>query len=291
MKKIICLFAVFAMLLVGCTGSETSMSHSSAASEVIESSSQGEQATTSATQASSTQSGQAATFTLTVPEGYTLARIGMQLEEMGICTAAEFISATQTADYSSSPLIAAQPYNENRCFTLEGYLFPNTYEFYTTATPEEIARTMLNQLELELQGEIAQAIAESGYTTDEILTMASIIEKESFGQDIMALVSSVLHNRLEIGMRLQTDVTINYVEGAIKPFITGDEDRYNDYYNTYKCDALPAGPICNPGIQAIMAALNPADTNYFYFVTDSEQTYHFAETYEQHLINVEAAGL
>lgn len=229
------------------------------------------------------------TFTLTIPEGYTLARIGMTLEEMDVCTADEFIAASQEGDFSDYPLVAEQAENPNRCFKLEGYLFPDTYDIYYSNTPDEIIRRLLDHTEQIINSDLRAEIAASGYTVDEILAMASIIEKESFGEEHMANISSVLHNRLDINMRLQCDVTITYVEGAIKPFISGDKDRYNSYYNTFKCPALPAGPICNPGIAAIKAALRPADTNYFYFVTDSEKNYLFAETWEDHEANVAVA--
>lgn len=233
----------------------------------------------------------ASPMSITIPEGWTLPRIGMMLEEQGLCTEMEFIAATNTGDFSSYPLVAAQQADPNRCFKLEGYLFPDTYEIYSTDPPEVIIRKILDHTEQTITADMRAQIEQSGYNVDEILTLASIIEKEAFGHEEMPRISSVLHNRLDDGMQLQCDVTINYVEGAIKPFIEGDKDRYNDYYNTYKCPALPAGAICNPGIDAIRAALNPADTDFYYFVTDSEKKYYYASTYSEHQENVRAAGL
>ena len=92
-------------------------------------------------------------------------------------------------------------------------------------------------------------------------------------------------------MKLQMDSSIRYVENSVKPYITGDINRYNSYYNTYKCPALPAGPICNPGKQWITAALYPADTDYLYFVNDANGNYYYASTYEEHIANCEAAGI
>lgn len=228
---------------------------------------------------------------LTIPEGYTLARIGMTLEEMGVCTKEEFIQATQDGDFSEYPLIATQPENENRCFRLEGYLFPDTYEFYSNESPDAIVRRILNHTEQKISPGLRAEADKLGMNMDEILILASIIEKEAFGKHQMPYISSVLHNRLELDMQLQCDVTINYVEGAIKPFITGDKNRYNDYYNTYKCPALPAGAICNPSLEAIRAAIYPEDTDYLFFVTDADQNYYYAATYEEHLENMKAAGL
>lgn len=229
------------------------------------------------------------TFTLVIPEGYTLARIGMVLEDKGVCTADEFIAASQNGDFSAYPLIAEQIPSSKRCFKLEGYLFPDTYDIYSVDTPDAIIRKILDHTEQKISADLRAEIAASGYTVDEILAMASIIEKEAFGAEHMPNISSVLHNRLDSGMRLQCDVTITYVEGAIKPFITGEKDRYNSYYNTYKCAALPAGAICNPGLAAIKAAINSADTDYLYFVTDSEKNYYYAATWEEHEKNVASA--
>ena len=231
------------------------------------------------------------TMSVTIPEGYTLARIGMLLEENGICTADEFINASQTGDFSEFPLVAQQAENPNRCFKLEGLLFPATYEIYTGDGPDAIIRRMLAHTEKKIDDTLRAQIKESGFTVDEIITMASIIEKEAFGSEEMPKISSVLHNRLSDKMKLQCDVTITYVEGAIKPFITGDINRYNKYYNTYKCVALPAGAICNPSLDAIKAAVNPAQTNYLYFVTDKNNNYYYAATWEEHQQNLVTAGV
>lgn len=231
------------------------------------------------------------TQTITIPEGYTLPRIGMLLEEKGFCTAEEFIEASQTGDFSEFPLAVKMQQVENSCFKLEGILFPDTYEVYTGEKADAILRRMLANTEAKLGGELMAQIDASPYSLPEIITLASIIEKEAYGPAEMANISSVLHNRLDSGMKLQCDVTINYVEGAIKPFITGDKNRFNSLYNTYKCDALPAGPICNPGLDAIKAALYPAETDYLFFLTDKDKNYLYAATYEEHQKNVEAAGI
>jgi UPF0755 protein len=232
------------------------------------------------------------TVSITIPEGYTLARIAMLLEEKGLCTVDEFIDEAQSGKYHKIySLLLEQELNNSRCFALEGYLFPDTYEFYKNASLEDIINSFLANTERKITEDLRTQISVSAYTVDQIITMASIIEKESQGEEIMPIISSIFHNRLDSGMKLQSDVTIKYVEGAVKPFISGDINRYNEHYNTYKCDRLPAGAICNPGIKAILAALNPARTDYFFFVTDKEtQEYYFASTYEEHLQNVDLAG-
>ncbi len=299
MKKIFSCLLVFVMLLSGCAlgadseqVSSVNIDSSSSTPEI--SSVIAPSSTPQSVSSTATSGTQQDTFTLVVPEGYTLARIGLTLEEMGICTTDEWIAATQEGDYSAYSLIAEITPDVNRCFTLEGYLFPATYEFATTASIDDIIRTMLNTTEQRIDESLHAQIAASGYTVNEILALASMIEKESFGVEVMPMVSSVFHNRLDQGMQLQSDVTINYVEGAIKPFITGDVDRYNDYYNTYTTPALPAGPICNPGISAIQAAVAPAQTDYLFFVTDMNKEFYFEASYDAHLANIDeikAAGL
>lgn len=225
-------------------------------------------------------------MTLTIPEGWTLPRIGMELESMGVMTVHEFIDATQNGDFSDFPLVAKQIPNPNRAFVLEGYLFPDTYQFFFGDPPEAIIRRMLENLEVRITPALRSAVEESGYTFDEILALASIIEREAFGYPTMGDVSSVLHNRLNIGMQLQCDATIVYVEHAIKPFIDGDINRFNDYYNTYTAPGIPPGAIGNPGLDAIRAALFPNETGYLFFITAPDGTFHFTPYWEEHVRNV-----
>lgn len=281
MKRYIAMAAMAALLLSGCASRDVVEQTEETSQEVGQSQSEPEESQPEGPQE----------MQLVIPEGYTLARVGMTLEEMGICTAEEFIRETQNGDFSSYPLVAAQTPDENRCFLLEGYLFPDTYSIYSTETPNAVIGKLLSNTETRITPELRARIDTGGYTVDEILTLASIIEKEALGGYHMPMISSVLHNRLDAGMQLQCDVTIVYVEGAVKPFIDGDINRYNEYYNTYKCPALPAGAICNPGLAAIEAALSPADTDYYYFVTDEDRNYYYASTWEEHEENLVAAGL
>ncbi len=297
MKKTILLITtlLLCMLLTACFGNTDEASSSSAASSMpSESVSPSKDASldNSVEDSSLPASSQPPlTQMITIPEGYTLARIAMLLEEKGFCTIEEFITASQEGDFSEFTLAVKMQQVEDSCFKLEGILFPDTYEVYTGESPDAIIRRMLAHTEQMLGEKLMADIAASPYTVSEIFTLASIIEKEAFGAAEMRNISSVLHNRLDSGMKLQCDVTINYVEGAIKPFISGDKNRFNSLYNTYKCPALPAGPICNPGLDAIKAALEPADTDYLFFLTDKDKNYLYAVTYEEHKENVAAAGI
>lgn len=288
MKRLVC-SVLLITLLAGCAASpaSTTTGSSLAASSVVSSSGASSPEASSLSDLTSTSLPdsslvQPASVKIVIPEGYTLARIGITLEEAGICTAKEFIEAAQTDDFTNYTLIAAQAPNPNRCFTLEGYLFPDTYIFPSDVSVNTVIRTMLNNTEKQIPESLRSEIAAQGYTVDEILTLASIIEKEAFGAAEMNNISGVLHNRLKSGTKLECDVSIKYVEGAIKPFIEGDKDRYNSYYNTYKCAALPAGAICNPGKAAILAALNPTESDYMFFFTDKDKKYHYNVTYEEH---------
>ncbi len=220
------------------------------------------------------------TVRVTIPEGYSVAQIFDLLVKKGVCAKTDFLYSALNAEYDNT-LVKAIQENENRCFKLEGYLYPDTYEFYRLSKGTDVISKMLKNTELKITEEDRTRAKGLGYTVDEIITIASLIEKEAGDPQIMANIASVIYNRLNINMQLQLDASIYYVERYIKPYISGDINRYNSYYNTYKCSALPAGPICSPGKNAIQAALNPADTDYLYFYSDAEGNYYFSATYDE----------
>lgn len=222
------------------------------------------------------------TVKVTIPEGYSVAQTFDLLVKKGVCASTQQLYDTMSNyDYTYYPLVAEIPVNENRCFLLEGYLYPDTYEFYRLDKPENVIGKFLKNTESKITEDDRSKAESLGYSMNEILTIASLIEKEANTSENMANISSVIHNRLNQGMKLQLDASIYYVERYIKPYITGDINRYNSFYNTYKCSALPASPICNPGKKAIQAALNPADTDYLYFYSDSEGNYYYSVTYDE----------
>ena len=231
------------------------------------------------------------TVSVTIPEGYTLVEICKILEKKGVQTFYHTFSAALNGDYPSYGFTDTSKTTPNRRYALEGYLFPDTYEFHVGEKPYNIFAKILSKTNAVINAYQPYP----GMTMDQVVTLASLIEEEAFTGDTRANVSSVLHNRLVSGQRLELDKTIHYVEWYIKPLIqstsTTDINAYNSYYNTYKCPALPAGPITNPGRLAIEAALNPADTTYHYFVTDPAGNYYFATTWEEHLANLKTAGL
>ena len=117
-----------------------------------------------------------------------------------------------------------------------------------------------------------------GYSMDQILTIASLIQREGSNPDEVANIAAVIYNRLNAGMQLEMDATITYIESDVIPYFSGDIDPFRALYNTYKCPALPAGPICNPGLSTIEAALYPSDVPYLYFCLDARSNYYYAST-------------
>ncbi len=231
------------------------------------------------------------TVTVTFPEGKTLVQIFQMLEENGVCSFDALMQAVQTADFSTYPLIAAVSGDKDRAFALEGYLFPDTYEFYTNDDPVSVIKKFLNNAETRIDDTLRKRAEERGITIDEAIIIASIVQREGSKSSEVKKIAGVIYNRLDDGMPLQMDTTIFYLRDFVKPYITGDKDRYDDRYDTYKCTALPKGPICCPGLETITAALYPTDVDYYYFCHDAAANYYYAETYKEHLKNVKTAGI
>ena len=225
------------------------------------------------------------TVTVTFREGLTAEECAKLLEENRVCTAADFLAAVNSPA-SEFSFIAEIENPQERPFLLEGYIFPDTYEFYYDMDPQSVLKKFLNNYESKITEEYKLRAEELGYTMDEILRIASIIQEEAVDPE-MKKVSSVLHNRLNSSYgKLECDVTIFYLNEHVKPYVE-DVSVYSELYNAYKFSGLPAGPITNVGINAIEAALYPADTDYYFFLTDSDMNFHYAVTWNEHSKNVE----
>ncbi|HEU5462964.1 MAG TPA: endolytic transglycosylase MltG [Candidatus Binatia bacterium] len=212
--------------------------------------------------------------TVTIPEGLTVTEIAELLDKMQIAKKEKFLAASEDPSLSAALGFGAK--------NLEGYLFPSTYHF-TPATPErEIIITMADQFRKVSWPLLQQRDDVSALTAHEVLTLASIIEKETGIEAERPLISAVFHNRLKRQMPLQSDPTVIY---GIKDF-NGNLTRKNlqdtTPYNTYRIAALPPGPICNPGLSSIRAALQPAPVPYLYFVSKKDGTHVFSENIEAH---------
>lgn len=229
---------------------------------------------------------------VTFYEGMSMREIANLLEEKEVCSAQEFLEFMDTASFEYD-FEQKLPKDDKRFRKYEGYLFPDTYEFYVGESPSRVAKRFLSNFENKITDELNAKMKNMNLTLDQTITLASIIQEEASAPEQMANVSSVFHNRMASEgtfPRLESDVTIFYVEKDIKPYLDKHNQPMYDAYNTYVCEGLPVGPICNPGMDAIEAALNPADTNYLFFVTDKSGKFYFAETADEHYRNVRTAA-
>lgn len=223
----------------------------------------------------------------TIPEGYTIEMIAKKLETEGICTEAEFLDAVQQ-DYDYW-FLENIPEDEAIRYKLQGFLYPETYAITEEMTAEDIVKVMLNQFDKEFTEELRSQMEDQGKTVFEVVVIASMIERETLIDSERVMVSGVIKNRMEIGMMLQIDPTALYplTEGLYdKTTVTYDDIAIDSPYNTYKYYGLPIGPIANPSILSLEAALNPADHEFYYYHTDKEKndgSHIFTKTYEEHM--------
>lgn len=217
----------------------------------------------------------------TVPEGLTVAQTADILADKSLINKDEFMNLIANGNFDYE-FMDGLPAGENR---LEGFLFPETYDVFTSATEEDIINRMLSQFDLVFTDEYYRRAEELGYSVYDIVTIASLIEREARVDEERATVASVIYNRLAAGQQLQIDATVQYALGEQKERLTYKDLEIDSPYNTYKVPGLPAGPICSPGKASIEAALYPADTNYYYYVLKSKDdiTHNFAATYSEFL--------
>ena len=249
------------------------------------------------------------TVTIMIPEGFNAMQIGELLEENLVCRADDFEkyyrSKLEKYDFEEQITVS-----EDRFYALEGYLFPDTYEFYviddlpekpnmdTSQYAKQAAEKMYSNFESKITNSMYARAKELGMTFDQVITLASIIQKEGTNEENMANISSVFHNRLENMYEyphLQSDTTDHYIEDVIRPNIPSSSlalyENVINAYDTYTCEGLPAGPICSPGMEAINAALYPAETDYYYFLSSSDGIFYYASTIEKHEQNIVDAAL
>lgn len=230
------------------------------------------------------------TVTLVFPEGWSVPQIAARLEEYGVCDSSYFFKALNESAFDYQVLSSAVE-SDNRTYRLEGYLFPSTYDFFEGESANIAIRRMLDAFDDVWIDEYDKRAKALGYSVDEIITIASIIQREAADESQMGLVSSVIHNRLKnpsvSNGRLECDSTKDYIKNYITPITDVNlVNKYTDAYNTYLSQGLPPGPICNPGEAAIKAALYPSDTNYYYFCHDKFGNIYMAKTKSEHDSNV-----
>lgn len=217
-------------------------------------------------------------YRFTVPEGYTVAQIAALLEKNGLTDKQRFLDIAKEGDFP-------YPFLERRTDTryqLEGFLFPDTYEVSRNMSPEEIIGMMLRRFAEVFKEDYVRRAEELGMSVYDVVTLASVIEKEAKKPEERSIVSSVFHNRLKRGMKLESCATVQYALGTVKQRLTVEDTRYPSPYNTYLHPGLPPGPISCPGEAAIRAALFPADTEYLYFVARPDGSHVFSRTLTEH---------
>ncbi len=227
-------------------------------------------------------------ISITFPEGWTASDMAKRLTANGLA-GEDFLAVVNKPPKEVRDKYLFLGNSEE---SLEGYLFPDTYQFSREATAQEIVEKMLKNFSLKLSEEMRKEIASQKKDLREIIIMASIIEKEAKFASEMTIVSSVFWNRMAIGQRLQSDATLEYVLRDNKIQHSAEDLQNTSPYNTYQFAGLPPGPVSNPGMDAILAAIHPDSTEYFYFLTDlkTKKTI-FSKTFEEHVQNKSKYGL
>lgn len=209
-----------------------------------------------------------------VPEGYSIFQIAEMLDSRGLFTKEEFLSACR------NPALLREAGIRGK--SVEGYLYPSTYNLLKVSDAASLVRMMTGQFRRVYSERFPSLEQSSGMDRSEVVTLASLVEKEAVSPEEKPLIASVFHNRLRKGMPLQSDPTAVYGLRAFGGKVSGADVRRNTPYNTYLIRGLPPGPIGNPGGDAIEAVLKPATTNYYYFVARNDGTHQFSATLEEH---------
>lgn len=226
---------------------------------------------------------------LTIPEGYTVDDIIKLFTSNGMGTKEGFVNVIQNYEFAYWFVEELKSLSPDRKYRLEGYLYPDTYDFYKDWSEETIINKLLANFDKKFTKEYRESCTSLGVIVDEVVNMASIIQMEAKYSDEYGAVSSVLHNRLSsayFNKRLDCDATIQYSFEERKTRLEAGDTEIDTPYNTYIYGGLPPGPITNPTMSAIDSALYPDNTNYYYFVSKSNGRLLYATTYEQHMANI-----
>ena len=236
--------------------------------------------------------GETSPLVVTIPEGLRLEQAAALMEASGVSTRLEFLAALERPEAAAGTLASERPAGTS----LEGYLFPSTYRLPLDATAADAARAMLERFDEELGDGLAAEAAATGRTLHEVLTIASLVEREAALDAERALISAVIRNRLEQGIRLQMDSTVQYAAGSDprsaeiygywKTEISAADLAIDSPYNTYASDGLPPGPIASPGRASIEAAIRPALIDSLFFAARGDGTHAFADTFAEHERNL-----
>ncbi|OQY44860.1 MAG: hypothetical protein B6240_09720 [Desulfobacteraceae bacterium 4572_87] len=217
--------------------------------------------------------GRIISHSITIPEGFNLNQIAEIMEQKGLTNKASFMERTR-----ESALIAQLDLSGD---TLEGYLYPDTYRFQRNETADKVIDVMVKRFK-DIVSPLDARIKDSGMTLHQVITLASIVEKETGSPEERPMIARVFLNRLKKNMRLESDPTVIYGISDFNGNLTKKDLRTKTPYNTYVIKKLPPGPIANPGLASILAVLNPAIGNYYYFVSKNNGTHYFSKTLKEH---------
>lgn len=227
---------------------------------------------------------------ITIPEGWNSLQIAEYLEEKEIVSKEKFLNKITNLSFDENQLqIANYQFlkDKPKKASLEGYLFPDTYFVYKKSEPEKIIKKMLDNFEKKFDSEMRKEIEKQEKTIFQIITMASLIEKEAKTNEERRLVSGIFWKRIEKGLPLQSCATINYLLNSNKRILSQEDLKIESPYNTYKYKGLPPGPISNPGLSSILAAIYPQASDYWYFLSTDQGETIFSRTAEEHSQNKE----
>lgn len=225
-----------------------------------------------------TRGGRAAAVTVTIPEGFTLEQIADRVAAANLVSREEFLAAAAAGEFHYD-FLAGVPAGEKR---LEGFLFPDTYQFRAGATAEEIINTMLRRFGQIYNEEYRHRAQELGLSTLEVVTMASIVEREAKLDEERPLVAAVFYNRLKKSWKLESCATVQYLLDEPKEELLYEDLEIDSPYNTYKYYGLPPGPIASPGKASLEAALYPAEVDYLFFRANPDGSHTFSRTLAEH---------
>ena len=220
---------------------------------------------------------------VTIPEGYVITQVATLMENKKLGDKDEFLKLAKTGEFDYEFLqFEADPSIK---YKLEGFMYPDTYFFEEDATSEEIIKILLDTFENRVWSKLKSAADQSDLEYNELLTLASIVEKEAVKDEERAKIAGVFLNRIKIDMSLQSCATVQYALNREKfsTTVTFEETRLESPYNTYKYPGLPPGPICNPGIKSIEAVIKPDSNKYLFFVAKGDGSHYFSLTYDEHL--------
>ncbi len=223
----------------------------------------------------------------TIAEGLSVEQIGAHLAEKGLVNQEQFLKLINEGDFSDIPFVADIPEVKDRKYRLEGFLFPETYEVFKGATEEEIIRTMLKQFDKEIQPEWKEELEKQNRSLYDVITLASIVEREAVVNEERSIIAGVFHNRIREGWLLQSCATVQFVLGKQRDRLLFEDLEVKSPYNTYINPGLPPSPIASPGRASVEATLFPDKHDFFFFVTKKDGTgaHHFARTFKEHQKN------